>query len=62
MLNKLFYCIKKIVIAGFTLFVFNLMILPFNIVIPINIITVLFTTIFGVIALPFFTIMLIFFF
>ena len=62
MMKFIFNTIKKIIFAAFSLYVFNLMILPFNIVIPINIITILFTTIFGLISLPFFTVLLIFFF
>jgi hypothetical protein len=62
MVKKIVQCIKKIVLAGFTLFIFNIMISPLNIVLPINIITVFFVSVFGIIALPFFTLILMFFF
>lgn len=58
----LFNILKKFVIAGFTIFVFNLMVSPLNFVIPINIITIVFTMIFGLLALPFFSILIMFFF
>jgi hypothetical protein len=62
MLKKIFHYIKKVILAGFTLFIFNLMISPLNIILPINLITVFFVSIFGIISLPFLTLMLIFFF
>ena len=59
---KLIYkFVKNFVKSGFTLFAFNIMINPLNIVIPINLFTVLFTTFFGLIALPFFFFFLMFF-
>lgn len=58
----IFKFLKRIVLAGFTLFAFNIMATPLNFVIPINIITILFVAIFGVLALPFFAVLLIFFF
>lgn len=54
--------LKKIVLAGFTLILFNMMVSPLNFVIPINIITILFGTVFGMISIPFFATLLIFFF
>jgi hypothetical protein len=62
MLKKLLVVVKKIVIAGFSLFAFNLMIMPLNLNVPINVVTILFTALFGLAALPFFTILLAFFF
>ena len=53
--------IKSFFKAGFTLFAFNLMIIPLNIVIPINLFTIFFTSIFGLLSLPFFSILLMFF-
>ena len=54
--------LKRIVLAGFTLFIFNMMVSPLNFVIPINIITILFGAVFGMISIPFFAVLLIFFF
>ena len=53
--------VRKIFTAGFTLFAFNMMIMPLNIVIPINLFTVIFTSIFGLLSLPFFSILIMFF-
>lgn len=61
-MKVIFNIVKKIVFSGFTLFAFNLMIKPLNFVIPINIFTILFVTLFGIMSLPFFSILLIFFF
>lgn len=60
-MNLILNILKKIVISGFTLFAFNMMVRPFNFIIPINMITILFTYIFGIIVLPFFSIIIIFF-
>ena len=60
-MNLILNTLKKIVISGFTLFAFNMMVTPFNFIIPINMITILFTTIFGIMALPFFSIIILFF-
>lgn len=60
-MKLLFNIIKKIVFSGFTLFTFNMMVKPLNFVIPINLFTILFTTIFGIMALPFFSILILFF-
>lgn len=60
-MNLILNILKKIVISGFTLFAFNTMVTPFNFIIPINMITILFTTIFGIMALPFFSIIILFF-
>lgn len=60
-MNFMLNILKKIVISGFTLFTFNMMVRPFNFIIPINMITILFTVIFGVMVLPFFSIIILFF-
>lgn len=60
-MNFILNILKKIVISGFTLFAFNMMVRPFNFIIPINMITILFTTIFGIMALPFFSVVILFF-
>ena len=57
----LFKFIKKIVVSGFTLFTFNMMIAPLNIVIPINLFTIGFTCVFGLLSLPFFSILIMYF-
>jgi len=53
--------LKKIVLSGFTIFAFNIMAVPLNFVIPLNFFTLLFTAIFGIISIPFFSILLMFF-
>ncbi len=60
-MNLIFKIIKKVFAAAFTLFAFNMMINPLNIVIPINIYTISITTIFGLIALPFFSILIMYY-
>ena len=41
-MKKIIKILKKIVLSGFTLFAFNIMAKPLNIIIPINVITILF--------------------
>lgn len=60
-MNKILKIVKKIVLSGFTLFAFNLMISPLNFLIPINSFTVIFTSIFGILSLPFFSILIMFY-
>lgn len=60
-MKKIFNFVKKIVLGGFTLFAFNIMVSPLNINIPINVITILFVAFFGLMSLPFFSILLLFF-
>ena len=60
-MNILFKIIKKIFASAFTLIAFNMMINPLNIVIPINLFTIVFTSIFGLLSLPFFSILIMFY-
>lgn len=60
-MNKILKVVKKIVLSGFTLFAFNLMVSPLNFLIPINIFTVIFTAIFGILSLPFFSVLIMFY-
>lgn len=60
-MNKILKVVKKIVLSGFTLFAFNLMVSPLNFLIPINTFTVIFTAIFGILSLPFFSILIMFY-
>ena len=53
-MNKILNVVKKIVLSGFTLFAFNLMISPLNFLIPINTFTIVFTSVFRILSLPFF--------
>ncbi|MBQ6283002.1 MAG: hypothetical protein IJK66_05710 [Bacilli bacterium] len=57
----IFNIIKKIFISCFTIITFNFMIVPLNITIPINLYTIGFTYIFGLLSLPFFSILIMFF-
>lgn len=61
-MKKIINVLRKIVISGFTIVAFNFMVSPLNFVIPINIVTILFTCVFGVLSLPFFSILIMFFF
>lgn len=54
--------IKRIVVAGFLLYGYNVIMAPLNLLIPINIFTVLLTAIFGIVAIPFLVIVLLFIF
>lgn len=60
-MKYIFNLLKKVVVAGFTLFTFNIMIVPLNIGIPINYFTIAFTSIFGLLSLPFFSILIMYF-
>lgn len=60
-MNKILNVVKKIVLSGFTLFAFNLMVSPLNFLIPINTFTVIFTAIFGILSLPFFSVLIMFY-
>ena len=51
MLKKIFTILKKIIMAVFLLYGYNLLAAPLNFIIPINIITVSLVTILGVPAL-----------
>ena len=60
-MKKIYKLLKKIVLSGLTIFAFNIMAKPLNFVIPINVVTVSFMTISGLIFLPFFAIIILFF-
>lgn len=60
-MKKIYETLKRIIISAFTLFAFNIMIVPLDFVIPINMFTVIFTAFFGILSLPFFSVLLIFF-
>lgn len=60
-MNLIFKIVKRLFTSAFTLFAFNLMINPLNIVIPINLFTIIFTSIFGLLSLPFFSILIMFY-
>ncbi|MDD2490150.1 MAG: pro-sigmaK processing inhibitor BofA family protein [Bacilli bacterium] len=62
MIKKIFKIIKKVVIAGFLLYAYNMIMAPLNLLIPINIFTVIITAIFGILAIPFLVIILLFIF
>lgn len=51
MLKKIFIILKKIVMAVFVLYGYNLLAAPLNFIIPINIITVLLVSLLGIPAL-----------
>lgn len=51
MIKKLFLIIKKVTISFFLLYAFNIIIQPLNFIIPINYITVLSISFFGIPAL-----------
>lgn len=51
MLKKIFQILKKIVFSMFLIYGYNLIAVPLGILVPLNILTVLYVTIFGVPAL-----------
>lgn len=51
MIKKLVSLIKRIIVSAFILYGYNLIAAPLNIIIPINVITVLLLSIFGIPAL-----------
>jgi len=51
MLKKIFKILKKIILTCFLLYGFNLIASPLGVIIPINIITIFFVTLFDVHAL-----------
>ncbi len=53
MIKKIIRTLRKTIIAGFMLYAYNVIAAPLNLFIPINVYTILITTIFGVIAIPF---------
>ena len=62
MLKKIFKILKRILLACFLLYGYNLIAMPLGVIIPINLITVLFISMFGVSSLfGFITIFLIMF-
>ncbi len=60
-MKYIFKILKKFIYSAFTLFFFNIMIIPLNVNIGINIITILFISFFGLISLPFFLILNLYF-
>ena len=51
MIKKVFKFIKKLIFSSFLLYGYNMLALPINIIVPINPITILATTILGIPAL-----------
>lgn len=51
MLKKIFQFVKKLIFSSFLLYGYNMLALPVNIIVPINIITILGITILGIPAL-----------
>ena len=51
MIKKVFRFIKKLIFSSFLLYGYNMLALPINIIVPINPITILATTILGIPAL-----------
>ena len=51
MLKKIFQILKKIVVSMFLIYGYNLIAVPLGILVPLNILTVLYVAIFGVPAL-----------
>lgn len=62
MVKKIYNLIKKVIIAIFMLYAFNVMVSPINIIIPINIVTVLFGSCFGIFSIPFLVILMVYIF
>ncbi len=47
-MQKIFKILKKLILAPFIIYIYNLIAQPLNLIIPINIFTVLFVTILGI--------------
>ena len=47
-MSKLFNILKKVVFAAFFIYGYNVIAQPLNIIIPLNIITILYVSIFGI--------------
>jgi hypothetical protein len=58
MLNTIIDVIKKILVSAFIIYGYNVLVVPLNLNIPINIITILMITIFGIPSLFSFSIIL----
>ncbi|MCI8446765.1 MAG: hypothetical protein HFH31_04640 [Bacilli bacterium] len=58
MIKKFFQFFKRIIVSGFILYGFNIIVAPLNIMIPLNIITILALAILGIPALFSFLIIL----
>jgi len=48
MLKKIFNVIKRVILAVLLIYAYNKLALPLNLIIPINVITVLLVTLFGI--------------
>ncbi len=62
MLKNILKLTKKVIFAGFVLYAYNVIMAPLNMLIPINIYTLAFTGIFGIMAIPFLALVLLFVF
>jgi hypothetical protein len=62
MLKKIFKLFKRVILAGFVLYGYNLMAAPLNLLIPINPVTILLICLFGIPAIPFLALILVFIF
>lgn len=47
MIKKVFLVVKKIIVALLMIYAFNVIVFPINGVVPINVFTVIFVTLFG---------------
>lgn len=59
MIKKIFNLVKKIIISSFTLYGYNLIVSPTNLIIPINLITISILTVLGLPSLLFLIIILV---
>lgn len=59
MIKKILIFLRRIIIGGFILYAYNLMVVPLNLLIPINLYTLGLVGIFGISAIPFLALILI---
>jgi hypothetical protein len=59
MLKKILNILKRIILAGFALYAYNLMAAPLDLIIPINVVTMALLFLFGIPAIPFLALALI---
>ena len=59
MIKKGLIVLKRIVLAAFMLYAYNLIMAPLNMLVPINIYTISLTALFGLMAIPFLALLLV---
>lgn len=58
MMKKILTFLKKVILVAFMLYAYNLIMAPLNLLLPINIYTIGFVSLFGLMAIPFLVLIL----